>query len=278
MNSERGFLVGATASDPRNAVTIWNAIRAWFVDRDFPLDYALYSTYDALCGALLRGEVDVAWNAPMAHAQSVLVSGGACRTLAMRDTDDSVATVIIARADAGIATPEDLRGRRLALGVPISTELRLVPVAGLGRLGIDVEHDVELVDLAPRPYSNGVAWIDDFQIFDAVRSGEADAGAIFEPWLAHLYRKRSVSPDDLPVIWRSEPFCHCAFTARPELPTSDGDRFVALLLDMNTSDDPRIAEMMQLEHLKEWRPATEAGWSDLMDAIRNAGLVGRTFV
>src|SRR5690606_34012077 len=67
---ERPLLVGATAADPRNVVVVWNALRRWFDAHGVPFEYALFSTYDALCRALLDGTVDVAWNAPMAHAQS----------------------------------------------------------------------------------------------------------------------------------------------------------------------------------------------------------------
>nr|MBA3302962.1 hypothetical protein [Acidimicrobiia bacterium] len=65
-------------------------------------------------------------------------------------------------------------------------------------------------------------------IFDAVRDRRADAGVIFEPWLAHLVRKRGLSPDDVTVVWRSQPFCHCAFTARPGLAPDIAARFVEL--------------------------------------------------
>src|SRR5262245_49103982 len=78
--AERPLLVGATAADPRNVVVIWNAMRRWFAEHGMPFEYALFSTYDALCRALLDGAVDVAWNAPMAHAQSLMTSGGTCRT------------------------------------------------------------------------------------------------------------------------------------------------------------------------------------------------------
>ena len=53
--TQRPLLVGATAADPRNAVTIWNAMRRWFDDHGLPIEYALFSTYDALCRALLDG-------------------------------------------------------------------------------------------------------------------------------------------------------------------------------------------------------------------------------
>jgi len=274
---DRPMVVGATAADPRNTITFWNAMREWFGEHGLAIDYALFSTYDALCRALLDGAVDIAWNAPMAHAQSLIVSGGACRTLAMRDTDRDVASVIIALAESGITSIDDLRGRTVAVGVPSSTELYLIPVRQLRAVGFDLETDCDRAEIEPRAYPNGQRWIDDFLIFDAVREKRADAGVIFEPWLAHLTRKRGLPPDDITIVWRSKPFCHCAFTARPGLPDADGTRFVELLTSMDPHD-PAVAEMMRLEHLTQWLPATDDGWSDVIDAIRAGHLEGSTFI
>ena len=77
-------------------------------------------------------------------------------------------------------------------------------------------------------------------------------------------------------MWRSEPFCHCAFTARPGLSDDDGSRFVELLTSMDP-DDPAVAEMMRLEHLTRWLPAADDGWSRVVDAIRAGQLEGSTF-
>lgn len=276
MDDSRPLLIGATAADPVNVVVIWNAIRRWFNEHGMAVEYALYSTYDALDRALLAGAVDVAWNAPMAHAQSLLVSGGACRTLAMRDTDQDVASVIVALRSSDIAELDDLRGRTVAVGVPTSTELRLIPAHQLREQGFDLETDCGHAPLEPRAASNGVRWIDDFLIFDAVKDGRADAGVIFEPWLAHLLRKRGLTEDDITVVWRSRPFCHCAFTGRPGLPEDTATRFVELLTAMDPAD-PGVAEMMRLEHLTRWLPAADAGWNGLIDAIRDANLEGSTF-
>lgn len=274
----RPLLVGATAADPRNVVVIWNAMRRWFNQHGMPFEYALFSTYDALCQALIDGTVDVAWNAPMAHAQSLMTSGGACQTLAMRDTDQDVTSVIIALTDSGIATVDDLRGRTVAVGVPNSTELRLIPAHQLRSTGFELETDCVHAEIEPRPASNGIRWIDDFLIFDAVRDGRADAGIIFGPMLDHLIRKRNLSPQDMTVVWRSEPFCHCAMTARPDLPPEVAARFVEVLTAMDPAADPGIEEAMRLEHVTRWLPATDDGWSGVINAIRAGDLEGATYV
>lgn len=270
------LMIGATAADPKRAVYIWNAIRKYFNEADLKMEYALYSTYDALCAAVLDGHVDIAWNAPMAHAQLLLQSPGACRTLAMRDSDEDVHSLIVARADAAIVDLDDLRGRRLALGVGISSELYLLPVSQLAEDGFDIASDCELVELETTEYSNLQRWVDDRAIFGAMMDGRADAGVIFEPWMGYLLRRYELAADDIVEVWRTRPYCHCAYTSGPSLGDADAERFVELLVAMDP-EEPEIAEMMRMEHLTRWVRATDDGWSDLMGAVRNAGLVGKIF-
>ena len=272
----RPLMIGATAADPKRAVFIWNAIRKYFNEAGLETEYALYSTYDALCGAVLDGHVDIAWNAPMAHAQLLLQAPGTCRTLAMRDTDEDVHSLIVARPDAAIVDLDDLRGRRLALGVDISSELYLLPAAQLAEDGFDITSDCELVELEPTEYSNLQMWVDDRAIFGAVMDGRADAGVIFEPWLGYLLRRHELAPEDIVEVWRTRPYCHCAFTSSPGLSDETSERFTELLVAMDP-DDPDIAEMMRMEHLTKWVRATDDGWNDLMSAVEQADLVGKIF-
>jgi len=274
-NPERPLVLGATAADPKRAILIWNAIRKYFVEAGFPVEYALFSTYDAMSSALLAGHIDIAWNAPMAHAQLLEQSSG-CRTLAMRDTDEDVTSLLIVRADSDIETVEDLRGRDLALGVETSSELWLLPVQQLLAEGLDVRSECSLVELEPTQYSDLQHWVDDRTIFEAVVNYSADAGVIFEPWLQPLLRKHGLEDDDIRTIWRTHNYAHCAFTSSPMLSDGDAHDFVELLLAMS-SDDPAIAEMMRMEHLTKWVPATDDGWSALRSAIVDADLVGKVY-
>ncbi|MEC7916259.1 MAG: PhnD/SsuA/transferrin family substrate-binding protein [Actinomycetota bacterium] len=272
---ERPLLLGATAADPKRAVLIWNAIRKYFVEQGFPVEYALFSTYAAMSSALLAGHIDIAWNAPMAHAQ-LLEQDSACRTLAMRDTDENVTSLLVVRADSDINTIEDLRGRSLALGLETSSELWLLPVKQLAEEGIDVRSECSLVELEATEYSDLQHWVDDRTIFEAVVDGSADCGIIFEPWLQPLIRKHRLEADDVRTIWRTRGYAHCAFTSGPSLDQSRAQQFVDLLLAMS-SDDPAVEEMMRMEHLKRWVRATDDGWSDLRSAIVEADLVGKIY-
>ena len=104
-------------------------------------------------------------------------------------------------------------------GVPTSTELRLHPRPPAPCPWASTSRPTACTPRSrPVRRRTGMRWVDDFLIFDAVRDGRADAGVIFEVWLDHLVRKRGLAPEDVTVVWRSKPFCHCAFTARPGLP------------------------------------------------------------
>ena len=45
-------------------------------------------------------QVDVAWNSPLAWVKSQIVSRGACRAVAMRDSDRDLTTKVLVRANS----------------------------------------------------------------------------------------------------------------------------------------------------------------------------------
>ena len=62
-------MLGAVAYDAK-VVTIWEGFRAYFARRGLPFDYVLYSNYERQVEAHLRGEIDVAWNSPLAWIET----------------------------------------------------------------------------------------------------------------------------------------------------------------------------------------------------------------
>jgi len=272
---ERPLIVGAQASEP-NGVTIWRTVRDFLNSKGLPVDYALFSSYEALDHGLMAGAIDIAWNAPMAQAQTLIQSGGACRVLAMRDTDREVTTLMLVAAGSEIAGPADLNGKRIALGDLTSSELRLIPTHQLRQDGFDLATECEIVDLeaAVRPgwagrgdFTNTIAALDD---------GIIDAGTVFEPQYRALVERARIDPAAYRVVWNSRPYSHCGFAARPGLPEDAARRFVELLASMDYSN-PDIKEMMDLEHLCAWVPADDSGWQDLISGIKDANLVGALF-
>ena len=65
----RAIRIGAVAYDPK-VVTIWEGFKDHFAKHDLQADVVLYSNYDAQVEANLRGEIDIAWNSPLAWVKS----------------------------------------------------------------------------------------------------------------------------------------------------------------------------------------------------------------
>src|SRR4029077_10757930 len=97
---EPALRIGAVAYSP-DAVTIFEGIRRHFSLHGLPVDYVLYSNYDALVEGLLAGHVDIAWNTPLAHARYHRKAGGKSRALVMPDVDCGFRSVLVARKEAG---------------------------------------------------------------------------------------------------------------------------------------------------------------------------------
>ena len=92
---ERALVAGAVAAQPVS-VTLWEALRSWFRDRDAPMEFVLVSTTERLADMLLAGAVDVAWLSPVACLRVGRRLSGATSGLLMRDADAEVVKSILA--------------------------------------------------------------------------------------------------------------------------------------------------------------------------------------
>jgi phosphonate transport system substrate-binding protein len=124
--SPRVLRIGAVAYAP-SAVTVFENLRHYFAKTELPIDYVLYSNYDALVDALRNGHVDVAWNTPLAHARYHILCKGQSQTLVMRDVDCNFRCKLLVRKESGIKAPSGLQGKTLALGSREAAEATVLP-------------------------------------------------------------------------------------------------------------------------------------------------------
>jgi len=264
MTRDTRVTIGAVAYDPK-VVTIWEGIRDHLTDAGLPTDFALYSSYERQVEALLAGQVDIAWNTPLAHVRIRRRTGGTSRSLGMRDTDRDVRSKIIVRRDAGITALGGLVGRRLAVGSRDSTQARILPLYFLGQAGIDVPR-IQLVPFDTDVGKHGDTGTSEIDVVQAVHEGRADAGAIGDVVWAALQASGRVQGDRVEVLWTSPPFDHCMFDALASLPDATAEAFQRALFSMSWAD-PCHRKLLELEGLKEWVPARESGYESLRAAL-----------
>lgn len=263
--------VGAVAYTP-NVVPIWEGIRGYFAGSAAEMDFVLFSNYGRQVDALVDGHIDVAWNTNLAWVRTVLQTNGACRALAMRDTDLTFATVFVTRAGTGLSGLPDLKGRCLALGSRDSAQAAILPVRFLRQAGLDVD-DVDLLRIDSDLGKHGDTGRSELDAIRAVLDEDADAAAIgITTWDA--IGREELMPGALEAFWRSPDYCHCNFTALDRLAAERTEPWVEHLLAMSW-DDPAHRGILEMEGLRQWVRPQLGGYASLFEAVRDQGIPAR---
>src|SRR5262245_13486700 len=178
--------LGAVAYDPK-VVTIWEGMRTYFREEaKLPLEVLLFLSYEAQVEALLHARIDIGWNTNLAFLQAERWSEGACRPLAMRDTDLGWKTLVIAPKGGPITKLEDLRGKRLALGSRDSGHAAILPVHFLAEQGLSAGKDYEALRFDSDVGKHGDTGTSEVSVLEAVLAGRADAGAVGSPFWSSM--------------------------------------------------------------------------------------------
>ena len=271
--SDRRLVVGAVAYSA-NVVPIWEGIKDYFESSSTPIDFVLFSNYERQVDALLQGQIDIAWNTNVAWVRTLLKSGGKAKALATRDTDLVFQTLMIGRSGSGLHDLESLRGRRVALGSRDSGQARILPLYFLSRAGISAD-DVDLVIFDSDVGKHGDTGRSDLDAMRAVLDEEADAAAVgINTWQA-MTAAGEQSVADLEVIWESDHYNHCNFSALEDFDSEIAETWVNHLLAMDW-DNPDHRTILELEGLRAWKRPDLAGYESLMVAMEEQG-IGRNW-
>ncbi|HZG96889.1 MAG TPA: PhnD/SsuA/transferrin family substrate-binding protein [Nocardioidaceae bacterium] len=265
------LLVGAVAYTP-NVVTIWEGMRDYFAGTASEIDFVLFSNYGRQVDALIDGTIDLAWNTNLAWVRTVAQTDGACRALAMRDTDTVFQTVFVTRSGNDIPDLSALKGRRLALGSQDSAQAAILPVHYLRQAGLD-EHAVELIRINSDVGKHGDTGRSELDALRAVLDDQADAAALgINTW--ESIGREELMPGAFEAFWVSPTYSHCNFTALPRLSEERTGPWLDLLLAMDW-DNPAHRPILEMEGLRKWVPPHLEGYASLFQAVQEQGISPR---
>jgi phosphonate transport system substrate-binding protein len=262
----RAIRIGAVAYDPK-VVTIWEGFKPYFASRGAEIDFVLYSTYDAQVDANLSGEVDVAWNSPLAWVHTQILSGGACRAIAMRDSDRDLTTKIITRADSKLATLADLRGKTVAVGASDSPQATLIPLTLIADAGLDPRKDCRILYNNVMVGKHGDHVGGERDAAKALAAGAADAACVLDSNYPMFINEGTLDPGTTTVLATTPPFDHCNFTVPSAVSGERIKPFLDALLGMSFQD-PSVRVFMELEGLRLWVPGRTTGYAQLEKAVQ----------
>ena len=261
------ILLGAVAYDPK-VVTIWDGFRAWFAAHGLPFDYILYTSYERQVDAHVRGEIDVAWNSPLAwlHAQrEARAAGRTAHAVVMRDTDRDLTSAILVRADSPACSLADLRGQRIGVGAADSPQATLIPLLAVAEAGLEPGRDLEVLrhDVLLGKHGDHIGG--ERLAVEALLAGKVDAACLIDGNRLAFAREGLLAPNATRVLHQTGAYDHCNMTILDE-PTPELARFTELLLGMSY-DDPQVRPLLDLEGLRRWLPGRTSGYELLARAV-----------
>ena len=261
----RDLILGAVAYDAK-VVPIWEGFRAYFTSRGLAFDFVLYSNYERQVEAHLRGDIDVAWNSPLAWVATTQAAGRRAAAIAMRDTDRDLTSVVLVRADQPFREVTDLRGKRIGVGAADSPQATLIPLLALAEAGVEgnvVRHDV-LVG------KHGDHIGGERDAVKALLAGEVDAACVIDGNRLAFAREGLFGANAVRAVLQTAPYDHCNFTVLDGAPGTIA-RFRELLYAMSY-DDPQVRPLLDLEGLKAWLPGRTTGYGLLERAVARFGM------
>ena len=226
--------------------------------------------YDGVIQGLLGGTIDYAWLGASAFAKIHLTDPNAVELkLTKQNVDGSTGyySIGFARADSGITSIEDAKGKVFAFADPNSTSGYLVPGAELMATYGNLEeyfsevkmsggHEQSIVGVHNGDFDAGVSWADGLGNWeDGYNSGAfrraADAGL--------------VDMNNLVEIWRSKMIPEGPMVIRSALPQDVKDKVTTLTADL-WKTDPECAYNVAAGDAKDFVPVELEAYEGVLAA------------
>ncbi len=183
------------------------------------------SDYAGVLQAYSAKQIEMASLGASGYAGAWLDTNGGIEPIVVPEEADgsvSYVSVMVTRADSGITSLEQMRGKSLAWADPNSTSGYLIPRFALRQQGINPEsgpyfsrtgfgggHEQAVVAVLQRQYDGAVTW--------ASGQGEASQG-FTRGNLRAMVDKGMLDMRDLRIIWRSSPIPNGPTAVRTDLP------------------------------------------------------------
>ena len=264
--NNRPILIGAVLYDPKVAV-IWDIIQGFFEENGCSIDVVFYTNYELQVQALVKGDIDIAWNSPLAWLDSQRHSGGKCRAIAMRDSDQDRVTHIVVKKKDGPSSIEDLQGKTIAVGAKDSPQATLIPIGFLQRHNLEPGRDYQLQVFNVLVGKHGDHIGGELEGFKCLAKGEADASTMLDLNWEQWTGDGTVDPNEYLVLASTDPFDHCVFTVLEDFSGDLEKKWLDVLFSMSY-ENAKHRDMMDLEGLKRWMSGRTTGFGPLSEAVQ----------
>lgn len=204
------------------------------------------TTYQGTVQALCEGRLALAYLGPFTYVRAHQACGVVPVVRLNTAGSDTYRSLIMVREDSPIRTVEQLMGKRVAFGAPLSVSSHLMPRAMIMAAGLDPGRDIDCLyfghhDRAAR----------------AVLIGEADACGVRDI-VGQRYAHRG-----LRIVATSDPIPNFPLVGAPGMAKSLREELIQVLVDLPW-EDPKVAKEMSA-----WDVELSAGFARCCDGDFN---------
>jgi phosphonate transport system substrate-binding protein len=137
--------------------------------------------------------------------------------------------IVLARADSGIESMEDLRGKTMIFGPMLAPTGFMSQVDLLEKNGVDPEEDLAFYTIPHGSFKHE-------KVIYGVMFEKYDAGAIPIYDFESMAEEGKIDPDDFRIVARAEPIPYCNFGVTQKVDEKFAARFKKVLLDLTMDD------------------------------------------
>lgn len=248
---------------------------------EIPIKLVMAADYAGAIQAFAAKQIELGYMSPSAYASAWIQSDGDVVPILVTQEQDGSTSYVAAmytRADSGITSLADMKGRALAWSDPNSASGYLIPRAEFRAGGIDPEagryfgrtgfaggHEQAMVAVLNRQYDAGVAWT----------SGIGDpAGGYSRGVFRMMVDKKMVNMADLRVIWTSRPILNGPMVLRRSTPQSFQDDMLAFHLALPKAH-PDIYRAVDMGVGKGWVPVKHEDFVVFIDMLKQEAVERR---
>lgn len=232
------------ADDAEEMLRQYEPIKEYLSEQlGIPVEIKVTSDYTAAIEAMRSKHIDIAWFGPFSYIIAANVAGAEAIVNGVRKEDgkSDYRSIIITKADSGIKTLKDLKGKSFAFVDPASTSGNLIPRKILVENGIDPDKDFS------RSYYAGTHNSVEY----AVANGKVDAGADSDNSYARMVKEGEIDPKVNVIIFTSEPIPGSPIAIRKDLPVELKGNIKKALTDMDEQTIHKINGWGNIEKYQE---------------------------
>jgi len=233
--------------------------------------------YNGVIQGLLGGTIDQAWLGASGYAATYLSDPEAVEPVLVKTNVDgsfSYHSIGFARKDSGIASLEDVQGKRFGFGDPNSTSGYLIPSIEIpqatgatmesgdyfGEVVFTGGHEQTIVAVANGDIDAGVTWADGLGAWE----DGYNSGALRKATDAGL-----VDMNDIVEIWKSKPIPEGPMVLRKSLPAEVKAKMTTLIEEMSETD-PDCTYNIAAGETAGFKPITHEAYETIIEVRKAA--------